>query len=303
MATENATDKIAVQGSARPTVRPTVLPTGAGLGLRRGLLPQLLKLAPEALDFLEVAPENWIAVGGAYGRQFRQLSERFPLVCHGLSLSIGSPAPLDTEFLRQVKQFLDEHQVLIFSEHLSYCSDDKGHLYDLMPIPFTEEAVHYVANRIRQVQDTLQRRIAIEHISYYAAPGQQLSEIDFISAVLAEADCDLLLDVNNIYVNSINFGYNASEFLASLPSERIAYIHTAGHYREAEDLLIDTHGSSVSDPVWVLLRQAYAQHGVQGTLLERDFNFPPMSELLFEIEQIRQLQQAQKQKQTQEQGA
>lgn len=267
-------------------------PTGAGLGLRRGLLSQLLELAPSDLDFLELAPENWIAVGGAYGRQFRALAERFELVCHGLSLSIGSPAPLDTEFLKQIKQFLDEHKVLTFSEHLSFCSDDKGHLYDLMPMPFTEEAVRYLAERITQVQDLLERRIAIEHISYYAAPGQQMSEIDFLCAVLAAADCDLLLDVNNIYVNSVNFGYNASEFLSALPSERISYIHTAGHYREADDLLIDTHGSAVSDPVWALLQQAYTEHGVRGTLLERDFNFPPMPELLTEVKQIRRLQQA-----------
>lgn len=267
-------------------------PTGAGLGLRRGLLSQLLELAPSDIDFLELAPENWIAVGGAYGRQFRALTERFELVCHGLSLSIGSPAQLDTEFLKQIKQFLDEHKVLTFSEHLSFCSDDKGHLYDLMPMPFTEEAVRYLADRITQVQDLLERRIAIEHISYYAAPGQQMSEIDFLCAVLAAADCDLLLDVNNIYVNSVNFGYDASEFLSGLPSERISYIHTAGHYREAADLLIDTHGSAVSDPVWALLQQAYAEHGVRGTLLERDFNFPPMLDLLTEVEQIRHLQQA-----------
>lgn len=268
-------------------------PTGAGLGLRRGLLTQLLDLDPSKLDFLELAPENWIAVGGAYGRQFRALSERFELVCHGLSLSIGSPAPLDTEFLKQVKQFLDEHQVQTFSEHLSFCSDDKGHLYDLMPMPFTPEAVTYLAGRITQVQDLLQRRIAIEHISYYAAPGQQMSEIEFVCAVLSAADCDLLLDVNNIYVNSVNFGYNASEFLTALPSERIAYIHTAGHFQEAEDLLIDTHGSDVSAPVWALLKQAYAKHGVRGTLLERDFNFPPMAELLGEVEKIQHLQHLQ----------
>ena len=264
--------------------------TGAGLGLRRGMMNQLLELPDNAVDFMELAPENWISVGGPFGRKFKALAERFPLVCHGLSLSIGSPAPLDTAFLREVREFLDRHQVLAFTEHLSYCSDDKGHLYDLMPMPFTDEAVHYVAARIREVQDVLERRIGIEHISYYAAPGQELSEIDFINAVVAEADCDLLLDVNNIYVNSINFGYDAMTFLKQLPSERILYVHTAGHYVEAPDLLVDTHGSPVAQPVWELLRAAYATHGVRGTLLERDFNFPPMSELLNEIEMIRALQ-------------
>ena len=145
---------------------------------------------PAAVDFLEVAPENWIGVGGKLGRDFRYFTERYPFVAHGLSLSIGSPAPLDETFLRRVRRLLDEHGFRGYSEHLSYCSDD-GHLYDLMPIPFTEEAVHYVAARIRRVQDILERRIAMENVSYYAAPGKELEEIDFINAVLAEADCDI----------------------------------------------------------------------------------------------------------------
>ena len=265
---------------------------GAGLGLRRGMMDKLLELPETAVDFLELAPENWIGVGGAFGRKFETLAQRFPLVCHGLSLSIGSPATLDYDFLRQVREFLDRYEVLAYTEHLSYCSDDKGHLYDLMPIPFTDEAVHYVAGRIREIQDVLERRIGIEHISYYAAPGQELSEIEFIQAVLDEADCDLLLDVNNIYVNSVNFSYDPDAFLRAMPSERIRYIHTAGHYVEAPDLLVDTHGSAVTQVVWELLRSAYEYHGVQGTLLERDFNFPPMADLLSEITMIRELQAA-----------
>jgi len=264
--------------------------TGAGLGLRRGLLPQMLEVDDRRVDFLELAPENWIGVGGRFGRQFHALAERFPLVCHGLSLSIGGPAPLDHEFLKDVRTFLDTFEVRCYSEHLSYCSDDRGHLYDLMPIPFTEEAVAYVAGRIREVQDVLQRRMIIEHVSYYAAPGQQISELEFINAVLAEADCDLLLDVNNIYVNSINFGYDPHEFLRGIDGERIAYVHVAGHYVEAEDLRVDTHGSSVIDPVWTLLEEAYQRWGVAPTLLERDFNFPPMEDLLAEVDHIRNLQ-------------
>ncbi|MFK7915028.1 MAG: DUF692 domain-containing protein [Pseudomonadales bacterium] len=264
---------------------------GAGLGLRRGLLDELLALEPGQVDFLELAPENWIGVGGVFGRQFQRLAERFPLVCHGLSLSIGSPAPLDHGFLKDVRGFLDQYNVLAFTEHLSYCSDDKGHLYDLMPIPFTEEAVHYVAGRIREVQDVLGRQIAVEHISYYAAPGQQLSEIEFINAVLAEADCRFLLDVNNIYVNSVNFDYDADAFLRDIDGAKSLYVHIAGHYEEAPDLRIDTHGTSVIEPVWQLLSDAYAQYGVLPTLLERDFNFPGMAELLGEISQIRTRQQ------------
>jgi uncharacterized protein (UPF0276 family) len=159
-----------------------------------------------------------------------------------------------------------------------------------MPIPFTEEAVHHVAARIRRSQDILERRIAMENVSYYAAPGMQMEEIDFINAVLEEADCDLLLDVNNIYVNSINHGYDAEKFLHALPAERVVYFHVAGHYNEADDLIVDTHGADVIDPVWELLDKAYAHCGVVPTLLERDFNIPPLQELLGEVERINTLQ-------------
>jgi uncharacterized protein (UPF0276 family) len=264
--------------------------TGAGLGLRRGLLPELLEVEDQQIDFLELAPENWIGVGGRFGRQFHALAEKFPLICHGLSLSIGSPAPLDMSFLKDVRVFLDTFDINVYSEHLSYCSDDQGHLYDLMPIPFTEEAVHYVSGRIRQVQEVLERKMVIENVSYYAAPGQQISELEFLNAVLNEADCDLLLDVNNIYVNSINFGYDPYDFLAGIDGSRTAYVHLAGHYVEAEDLRIDTHGSAVIEPVWDLLAAAYRRWGVAPTLLERDFNFPPLDDLLEEVSRIRSMQ-------------
>ncbi len=262
---------------------------GAGLGLRRALTGPLSDPFPENVDFMEVAPENWINVGGSYGKDLRRFTERYPFVCHGLSLSIGSPAPLDEQLVRDIKTFLDTHNVRCFSEHLSYCSDD-GHLYDLMPIPFTDESVHYVAERIKRVQDILEQRIAIENVSYYAAPGKEIEEIEFINAILTEADCDLLLDLNNIYVNSINHHYDAKAFLLSLPAERIAYAHVAGHYNEAEDLIVDTHGADVIDPVWDLLSTAYQHFGVFPTLLERDFNLPPREQLLAEVEKIHILQ-------------
>ena len=239
----------------------------------------------EQIDFFEVAPENWINIGGALGKQLRQFTDQHPFVCHGLSLSIGSPSPLDTDFVKRVKDFIKDHNILCYSEHLSYCSDD-GHLYDLMPIPFTEEAVHYVADRIKQVQNILEQKIAMENVSYYAAPGQEMEEIEFINAVLEEADCDLLLDVNNIYVNSINHKYDAENFLKSLPGDRISYIHIAGHHKEAEDLLVDTHGAPIIGSVWDLLDKAYEHFGVAPTLLERDFNIPPLAELLSEVDRI-----------------
>ncbi|MFE2004577.1 HvfB family MNIO-type RiPP peptide maturase [Pseudomonas guariconensis] len=264
---------------------------GAGLGLRRSLLPELLNMDVGAVDFLECAPDNWIGVGGAYGESLARLAERFPLSCHGLSLSLGGPEPLDHEFLRRIRAFLDQHDVPLFSEHLSYCSDD-GHLYDLIPMPFTDEAVRHTARRIREVQDALGRRIAVENISYYAAPYQAMSEIDFLCAVLNEADCDLLLDINNLVVNACNHGYDADAFLARVPAGRVACLHVAGHYDEAPDLKIDTHGAAVQHDVWQLLHSAYQYLGVVPTLLERDFNFPPLAELLGEVEAIRKLQVA-----------
>jgi len=264
---------------------------GAGLGLRRPLMGALAEHAPEAVAFCEIAPENWIGVGGAWGRRLREFTERMPVLGHGLSLSIGGPAPLDEAFVQRLKRFLDTHGIRCFSEHLSYCADD-GHLYDLMPIPFTDDAVRHVAARIRRVQALLERRIAIENVSYYAAPGKEMEEIEFIRAVLAEADCDLLLDVNNLYVNSVNHGYDAVRFLTALPAARVRYIHVAGHRREAPDLLVDTHGAAVVDPVWALLEAAYAHCGVVPTLLERDFEIPPLPELLTEIDHVERLQQA-----------
>lgn len=264
-------------------------PTAAGLGLRRGLLPQLLAMSGDAVDFLEVAPDNWIGVGGQFGEALAQLSARFPISAHGLSLSLGGTEPLDRELLARTREFNDRHEVFLYSEHLSYTSDD-GQLYDLMPIPFTDEAIRHVAGRIRQVQDVLGRRIAVENVSYYAAPYQALAEIDFIDAVLAEADTDLLLDVNNLYVNSINHGYDPEQFLARLPADRIASYHIAGHYDEDIDLKVDTHGAPVKSDVWSLLASAYRRFGVRPTLLERDFNFPPMRELLDETDRIRAMQ-------------
>lgn len=272
-------------------MKPTLPDASAGIGLRRALLGALQEAPAGAFDFLECAPDNWIGIGGRYGAALERLSARYPIACHGLSLSLGGVAPLDETFLARVRRFLDRHQVALYSEHLSYCTDD-GHLYDLMPIPFTEEAVRHVATRIRRVQEILGRRIAVENVSYYAAPYQAMDEVDFVNAVLAEADCDLLLDVNNVYVNAINHGYDAYDFLARMPAARIASYHIAGHYDEADDLKVDTHGAAVKEDVWSLLQSAYRMHGVHPTLLERDFNFPAMPVLLAEVERIRALQRA-----------
>jgi len=280
----------------------STLPQGAGLGLRRALLDEFDTVDPDQIDFIELAPENWIGVGGRFGRRLRTVTERFPVLLHGLSLDIGGQRPLDRQLIDRIKQFKRDVHAALYTEHLTSCADD-GHLYDLLPIPFTEEAVHHVAARVRQVQEQLGERIALENASYYLLPAlsrltpqapyhtADMSEAQFIRAVLEEADCDLLLDVNNIVVNSINHGYDAEQFLHALPLQRVRYIHVAGHYVEADNLRIDTHGMAVIDPVWQLLAQAYALCGPLPTLLERDFNFPPFAELLDEMTQIRRLQQ------------
>ena len=267
---------------------------GAGLGLRRSFLTEILQTPQPDVDFYEVAPENWITMGGKLGKQFRAMTEQYRFVCHGLSLSIGSSDPLDETLVEQIKTFMAIHGIEHYSEHLSYCSHN-GHLYDLMPIPFTFEAVQHVAARIKRVQNILERKIAIENVSYYTFTGQEMREIDFFNAVVNEADCDVLLDVNNIYVNSVNHSYNALEFLNAMPVERMTYAHIAGHFKEAEDFLVDTHGAEIIDPVWQLLQHAYQRFGVFPTLLERDFNLPPMNELIAEVQQIKKFQAEAKQ--------
>ncbi|HWU65889.1 MAG TPA: DUF692 domain-containing protein [Methylophilus sp.] len=269
---------------------------GAGLGLKRELLPQLIQQQGQPwlsnLQFIEIAPENWIAAGGKYAVELDWLRRHYPIVCHGLCLSLGGPDPLNLSFLKQVKQFLADFEIPLYTEHLSYCSDTaNGYLYDLLPIPFTEEAVRYVANRIRQVQDILQQRIAVENTSFYvAAPISEMDEISFINAVLSEADCDLHLDLNNVYVNSVNFGFDPHLFLDQIPAERVVYSHMAGHLQVEPGLLVDTHGEAIIDPVWHLLEYAYKSFGAFPTLLERDSNIPPLATLMLEVDRIAHLQ-------------
>jgi len=261
-------------------------PQGAGLGFRRELIPALKAGVPDAIRFFELAPENWAGMGGRSGKDLRHFTERHPFVCHGLSLSLGGPTPLDEALLRRIKAFMAEHGMGLYTEHLSWCSDD-GHLYDLLPIPFTGDAVRWVAGRIRRAQDILEMKIGIENASYYLAPpGAEMSETEFIAAIIAEADCLLHLDVNNIYVNSRNFGFDPLAFMTALPLERTCYIHVAGHYTEPDGLLVDTHGAPVIDPVWGLLEEAYRRVGPVPTCLERDFNIPDLAELTAEVEVV-----------------
>jgi len=258
-----------------------------GIGFRKDFAEELLNGSSLSPSFLEVAPENWMGIGGYWKKIFRKALEKYPLFTHGLSLSIGSPDPLDLNFLKGVKQFLRETNAQVYSEHLSYSKIDNAHLYDLLPIPFTEDAVHHVAQRIREVQEILERKIAIEIVSYYTPVAPEMEEIDFINAILKEADCQLLLDVNNVYVNGFNHHYDAQSFIDQLPMEHVAYIHMAGHTQVSDSLIIDTHGEPIIDPVYQLFEYTMKKLNRDvPVLLERDFNIPGMDEMQQEIERL-----------------
>jgi uncharacterized protein len=282
--------------AAKPAA-PPIFGGAVGLGLRRALLGDFVTeicrscTAPRTLDFVELAPENWLDVGGQFGAALERIASHIPIVAHGLSLSLGGTDALDAQHLCAIKGFLERYDVAIYSEHLSATAID-GHLYDLAPLPFNESMVRHIAGRIRETQDRLGRRIAVENSSYYLRLSDELSELEFINAVLSEADCDLLLDVNNVYVNCQNHGEDALAFLHGINPQRVRYLHVAGHQRESESLIVDTHGAPVPDPVWQLLRHSYQHFGLRPTLVERDFHFPPFSELLAELHHARQLQTA-----------
>lgn len=260
---------------------------GIGLGFRREMAQEMIDLEKGKPDFIEFAPENWIDMGGYWGKKLRAATEKYPVLCHGLSLSIGSPDELDMEFLKSLKSFLDEHDVQIFSEHLSYSKCDNAHLYDLLPIPFREDAIAHIVDRLKTVQDYLERPVAIENVSYYTPVGAEMTESEFISRIVRESGCQLLLDVNNVYVNAFNHNYDPKQFIAELPLDRVAYIHMAGHEQVAPDLIIDTHGRDIIDPVYELFEWTVPQLNPVPVLLERDFNIPEMDVLQGEMDQLR----------------
>lgn len=264
-----------------------------GIGFRKELAEDFLNGNELNPDFIEVAPENWIGIGGYWKKVFKQALEKYLLFTHGLSLSIGSPDELDFQFLKQVKQFLEETNAQVYSEHLSFAKCDNAHLYDLLPIPFTEDAVKHVSERIKTVQDILERKIAIEIVSYYTPVAAEMKEIDFINAILEEADCELLLDVNNIYVNGFNHHYDTIDFINQLPLERVSYIHMAGHELVSEDLIIDTHGQPIIDPVYELFDYTMRNIGRDvPVLLERDFNIPELEILQQELNELIRIKQS-----------
>ncbi len=254
-----------------------------GIGFRKDFSEELLESDILKPAFIELAPENWIGMGGYWKKQLAKAAEKFPITCHGLSLSIGSPDELDYEFINKIKKFMKEYNVKIYSEHLSYAKCDNAHLYDLLPIPFREDAVKHIAKRIKEVQDILEMPLAIENVSYYTPVAAEMDEATFISSIVNESGCNLLLDVNNVYVNSFNHKYNARDFINNLPLDKVSYIHMAGHEQISDTVIIDTHGQAVIDPVYDLFE--YTTHLLKPVpvLLERDFNIPELEELQTEI--------------------
>ncbi len=260
-----------------------------GIGLRRDIANVILESGELTPDFLEFAPENWMGMGGYWNRIRKQAAEKYPVTCHGLSLSLGSPEELDWEFIGDLKKFLDENKVRIYSEHLSYTKSKNAHLYDLLPIPFREDAVDHVVDRITRVQDFLGRPLAIENVSYYTPVAAEMTEIQFIGEILERSGCRLLLDVNNVYVNAFNHGYDAREFISQLPLDRVAYIHMAGHEQVEPDLIIDTHGQPIIDPVYELFEWTISRMDPVPVLLERDYNFDELDQLQSELQHLKQL--------------
>ena len=265
--------------------------------MRRALIDHSHRWA-EQLDFYELAPENWCRLGNAWRPKLHRLRQDIPFTAHGLSLSLGGVEEFDSEYLAQVRDFLDEFAIDIYSEHLSF-TGYAGALYELFPLPFTQEAAAHVARRIDRVQEAVRRPLVIEHVSYYIeAPGSTMSEPEFVGEVLKATGARLLLDVNNLYVNKINHGTDPHLIIDWLHPDQVAYLHIAGHSSENQDpdnpgetILVDTHGADVCDAVWSLLDYAYAKLGVQPTLLERDANFPDTPrDLLEEVDTIRRAQ-------------
>lgn len=259
-------------------------PTGVGLGLRGAFLRDVVRGdADDKVAFLEVAPENYMHRGGRSPKRLATLAERFPIITHGLMMSLGGTDPFDDAYMAELKAFLDRYDPPWHSDHICWSGMDGAVLHDLLPIPFTGETAKRVAGRIREASDRLERPMAIENISWYLQLGKStLDEAGFITEVLERADCGLLLDVNNVFVNATNHGFDACAWIDAIPLERVVQLHIAGHEPWDDTLLVDTHGAEVRDEVRALLSYVIERTGPKPVLLERDSNIPPLSELLDE---------------------
>jgi uncharacterized protein len=261
---------------------------GFGLGLRVDHYDAILAERP-AIDWFEVLTENYLVPGGKPLHYLMRMRERYPLVMHGVSMSIGSTAPLDREYLKQVKALAARLEPAWISDHLCWTGVAGRNTHDLLPLPYTEEALAHVVERVRTAQDILGRRILLENVSSYVAfRDSSLTEWGFLAEIAARADCLILLDVNNIYVSSVNHEFDALEYLNAVPAARVQQIHLAGHENHG-DYLVDTHDHPVSDPVWRLYAAAVRRFGAVSTMIERDDHIPPLAELCAELEQARAL--------------
>jgi len=265
---------------------PRYRPLGFGLGLRVDHYEDILEGAP-AIDWLEVLSENYMTPGGRPLQFLARFRERYPLVMHGVSLSIGSSDPLNRDYLVRLRQLAEVVEPAWISDHLCWTGVDGSNLHDLMPLPYTEEAIDHVAARVREVQDFLGRRILLENVSSYTAfHASQLSESQFLAEIARRADCLILLDVNNIYVSSHNHGFDARAYLDDIPVERVQQFHLAGHENNGE-LIIDTHDAPIVDDVWALYADALRRFGPVSTMIERDDRIPPLAELIAELDTAR----------------
>jgi len=259
-------------------------PHSKGVGLRQEFAAHLCSEPKlDCIDFLELAPENWMGLGGRKRAQLDLIADKYPLVAHGLSLSIADTQPLNRAFIKEVGRFLDEYGIDVYSEHLSFSRDGLGYLCDLLPSPRYAEHIHYLAERIKIVHDLLSRQIVLENISYYYNYPGQISVGDFFAELVEQSGCGILLDINNVYVNSQNHHDDALSSINGMPSSAIVYYHIAGHLKQPDGLLLDTHGTSVIAPVVQLGQQIMALHGEKPLLLERDNNVPPLAELSQEL--------------------
>ena len=261
---------------------------GFGLGLRPEHYDAVLADSPH-VDWFEVLSENYLVGGGKPLHYLDRIAERYPLVMHGVSLSIGSVDPLDVDYLRQLKSLAVRTRARWISDHLCWTGVDGTNLHDLMPLPYTEEALRHVAARVRRVQEYLGCRILLENVSSYMTySSSTLSEPQFLAELTREADCDLLLDVNNVYVSSINHGFDAEGYLRAIPPHRVRQMHLAGHQRHG-GYIIDTHDAPVAEPVWALYQFAAQRFASAAVMIERDGNIPPLAELVVELDRARGL--------------
>ena len=261
---------------------------GVGLGLRRELAAETFENKGQ-IDFLELVPENYMDLGGRIRERLDIALENFPLVTHGVNLSIGSTDQLSAEYLASISRLLNKINAPWWSDHLCFASIANSYLHDLLPLPLSAEALKHVVKRVKVVQEKVKRPFLLENISYYMQmPGSQMDEVDFLSEVLEKADCGLLLDVNNVYVNSVNHNFDPYAYIDRLPLERTVQVHVAGH-GHGDELLIDTHGAAVIEPVFELLEYVLKRTEVKAVMLERDQNYPEFSEILAELGQIREI--------------